>query len=343
MSYAAGRREDREGSGSGLRRVSAVRHRQLHLPRRLPAVRRRRRHGASQQHRGHRPRPARANALGTASHEFFHCWNVERIRPQGLEPFNFEEANLTDSLWVAEGFTQYYGSLIMGRAGLADVKRTVAGMGSLANEVINGSGRAVPIAGGDEPAWRRSSTPARSIDPTNFNTTFISYYSYGGAVALGLDLSLRDKTERQGDARRLHARDVEGVRQTRRAAARPRRQAVHAHRHSRSTRGRVGRSRVRGRLLHPLHGRPRGRGLRAAAAARRGRPARAQPGPRLGRRDLAGAGAAVAKSAISSRPARRPTTPASSRTIRSSISTARRWRRCRSFSPRSAGTSPATR
>ena len=49
------------------------------------------------------------NGLGTASHEFFHAWNVERIRPQGLEPFNYEEANMTDSLWVAEGFTQYYG------------------------------------------------------------------------------------------------------------------------------------------------------------------------------------------------------------------------------------------
>jgi predicted metalloprotease with PDZ domain len=133
------------------------------------------------------------NALGTASHEFFHCWNVERIRPQGLEPFDFEEANLTDSLWVAEGFTQYYGSLIMGRTGLADVKRTVAGMGSLADAVITGSGRQLR-----SPVEMSHMAPfvdaARSIDRTNFNTTFISYYTYGGAVALGLDLSLRDKT-----------------------------------------------------------------------------------------------------------------------------------------------------
>ena len=55
------------------------------------------------------PAASLGNALSTASHEFFHCWNVERIRPQGLEPFNFEEANMTDSLWLAEGFTQYYG------------------------------------------------------------------------------------------------------------------------------------------------------------------------------------------------------------------------------------------
>jgi len=133
------------------------------------------------------------NGLGTASHEFFHAWNVERIRPQGLEPFNYEEANLTDSLWVAEGFTQYYGSLIMGRAGLSDVKRSVAGMAGLATAVINGPGRQFR-----SPVEMSHLAPftdaARSVDPTNFSTTFISYYTYGGAVALGLDLSLRDKT-----------------------------------------------------------------------------------------------------------------------------------------------------
>jgi len=133
------------------------------------------------------------SGLGTASHEFFHAWNVERIRPQGLEPFNYEEANLTDSLWVAEGFTQYYGSLIMGRAGLSDVKRTVAGMGSLANAVINGSGRQFRSAV-EMSHMAPFTDAARAVDPTNFSSTFISYYTYGGAIALGLDLSLRDKT-----------------------------------------------------------------------------------------------------------------------------------------------------
>lgn len=133
------------------------------------------------------------NGLGTVSHEFFHCWNVERIRPQGLEPFNFEEANLTDSLWVAEGFTQYYGSLIMGRAGVADAKNTVRGMGSLANEVINEPGRQFRSAV-EMSHMAPFVDAARAIDRTNFDTTFISYYTYGGAVALGLDLSLRDKS-----------------------------------------------------------------------------------------------------------------------------------------------------
>ena len=134
------------------------------------------------------------SGLGTASHEFFHAWNVERIRPKGLEPFNYEEANLTDSLWVAEGFTQYYGSLIMARAGLADAARTVRGMGNLADSVINDSGRQFrsPVEMSHHAPFTDA---ARSVDPTNFGITFISYYTYGGAVALGLDLTLRDRTD----------------------------------------------------------------------------------------------------------------------------------------------------
>ena len=134
------------------------------------------------------------SGLGTASHEFFHCWNVERIRPQGLEPFNFEEANLTDSLWVAEGFTQYYGSLIMGRAGLAQIGATVRGMGNVADSVINGSGRQFrsPVEMSHHAPFTDA---ARAVDPTNFGITFISYYTYGAGVALGLDLTLRDRTD----------------------------------------------------------------------------------------------------------------------------------------------------
>src|SRR5262249_37596254 len=54
---------------------------------------------------------ARLDLLDTVAHEFFHCWNVERIRPKGLEPFDFERPNLSGELWLAEGFTQYYGPL----------------------------------------------------------------------------------------------------------------------------------------------------------------------------------------------------------------------------------------
>ena len=57
--------------------------------------------------------------LDTVAHEFFHGWNVERIRPRSLEPFDFERANMSGELWLGEGFTQYYGPLMLSRAGLA--------------------------------------------------------------------------------------------------------------------------------------------------------------------------------------------------------------------------------
>jgi predicted metalloprotease with PDZ domain len=118
---------------------------------------------------------------------------VERIRPQGLEPFNFEEANMTDSLWLAEGFTQYYGPLIMARAGLLDAAQAVGQEGRLANAVVNGSGRQFRSAV-DMSRMAPFVDAARAVDRTNFSTTFISYYTYGGAIALGLDLTLRDRT-----------------------------------------------------------------------------------------------------------------------------------------------------
>ena len=66
-------------------------------------------------------RANRAGLLATVSHEFFHSWNVERIRPKSLEPFNFDEANMSGELWLAEGFTNYYGPLALQRAGLTQL------------------------------------------------------------------------------------------------------------------------------------------------------------------------------------------------------------------------------
>jgi len=131
--------------------------------------------------------------LGTVSHEFFHAWNVERIRPKSLEPFNFEAANISGELWLAEGFTQYYGSLIMARTGLSQADRTITSFGGTANAVINGTGRQFrsPV---EMSEWAAFSDAARSVDETNQSYTFISYYTYGAAVALALDLSLRDRS-----------------------------------------------------------------------------------------------------------------------------------------------------
>ena len=65
---------------------------------------------------------SRLDLLDTVAHEFFHVWNVERIRPKSLEPFNLEEANMSGELWFAEGFTSYYGPLTLKRAGLTTLR-----------------------------------------------------------------------------------------------------------------------------------------------------------------------------------------------------------------------------
>ncbi|MCK5443593.1 MAG: M61 family metallopeptidase [Maribacter sp.] len=130
--------------------------------------------------------------IGTVSHEFFHAWNVERIRPKSLEPFNFEEANMSGELWFAEGFTSYYTNLILCRAKLISPKQYVEGLGGTFNYVWNSPGRRFfsPI----EMSYQAPFVDAaRSVDPVNRDNTFISYYSYGSALGLALDLSLRQK------------------------------------------------------------------------------------------------------------------------------------------------------
>ena len=136
----------------------------------------------------------RENLLDTVAHEFFHCWNVERIRPKGLEPFDFDRANLSGELWLAEGFTQYYGPLAMQRAQLVDVASTGRTFGRLIESVALASGHLVRSA---EEMSRMAPfiDGGRSIDRTNWSTTVISYYPYGGAIALALDLTLRDRTD----------------------------------------------------------------------------------------------------------------------------------------------------
>jgi predicted metalloprotease with PDZ domain len=130
----------------------------------------------------------RSRALGTISHEFFHNWNVRRIRPVGLEPFDFTRANITCCLWVAEGFTQYYGPLLLYRAGLSQNAPVFP-----PGQVINGSGRTVRSAV-EMSEFAPFADGFTSSDPTDRNRTFISYYTYGSAIAMALDLSLREKS-----------------------------------------------------------------------------------------------------------------------------------------------------
>lgn len=126
------------------------------------------------------------------AHEFFHCWNVERIRPKTLEPFNFEKSNMSNELWCAEGFTQYYGGLLFVRAGLSKDTAYKSVLAGLINSKLNTPGATLytPIQASNEAVFTDA---GRSIDPTNFPNIFTSYYTYGGALALALDLTLRQQ------------------------------------------------------------------------------------------------------------------------------------------------------
>jgi predicted metalloprotease with PDZ domain len=135
----------------------------------------------------------RLGLLGTVAHEFFHGWNVERIRPRALEPFNFDDANMSGELWLAEGFTNYYGPLTLMRTGIFQLQNFIDELGDTVNEVLNSPGRAIHTA--EEMSQMAPFVDAAtSIDRTNFDNTFISYYTWGEAIAAGLDLTLRDRS-----------------------------------------------------------------------------------------------------------------------------------------------------
>lgn len=132
--------------------------------------------------------------LSTVAHEFFHSWNVERIRPASLEPFRLDAPNPSGELWFAEGFTSYYGPLTMRRTGLWGVQDFAGRIGHTLDLVLRSPARKYRSAEDvsrlaqfvDQAAWS---------DVTNFDNHFVSYYDWGAMIGLGLDLSLRARTE----------------------------------------------------------------------------------------------------------------------------------------------------
>ena len=90
--------------------------------------------------------------IGTLSHEFFHCWNVERIRPASLEPFEFDHANRSGELWFAEGFTSYFDDLVLTRAGIITPEEYADNLTGQLNYVLNSPGRDHRGADRHEPA-----------------------------------------------------------------------------------------------------------------------------------------------------------------------------------------------
>jgi predicted metalloprotease with PDZ domain len=136
----------------------------------------------------------RVGALSTVAHEFFHSWNVERIRPKSLEPFNLEDTNTTGELWFAEGFTNYYEALIMARTGFGGAADFASNIGGIIDTVVNSPARKHRSA---EDMSRMATVVdgAASRDRNNWDNTYISYYTWGAAIAVGLDLSLRERSQ----------------------------------------------------------------------------------------------------------------------------------------------------
>lgn len=130
--------------------------------------------------------------LGTLSHEFFHSWNGERIRPMQLEPFDFERANMSANLWFFEGFTSYYTPLAIRRAGEMSVEEYAEAIVRSISMVSLNPGRKFASSEGMS-MQAPFVDAATSIDPANFANTHISYYAYGAALGLALDLTMRER------------------------------------------------------------------------------------------------------------------------------------------------------
>jgi predicted metalloprotease with PDZ domain len=128
--------------------------------------------------------------ISTAAHEYFHVWNVKRVRPAALGPFDYTREQFQPSLWVAEGWTQYYGNAALGRSGVVGRPDFYRSMASLVWQNLTAPGRkevSARMASFHAPFW----DGAVQQQPTNGQNTFFSYYTKGAGVALYLDLYLR--------------------------------------------------------------------------------------------------------------------------------------------------------
>ncbi|PSO86741.1 MAG: peptidase M61 [Cyanobacteria bacterium QS_3_48_167] len=140
---------------------------------------------------GFRARDKYNRFMQLVAHEFFHLWNVKRIRPEALETFDYEQENYTTSLWFCEGTTSYYDGLIPLRAGIYDAKAFLEGLSKDITRFQTTPGRKVqPLSESSFDAWiklyRRDA---------NSDNNQISYYLKGAMVSLLLDLLIRARHE----------------------------------------------------------------------------------------------------------------------------------------------------
>lgn len=129
--------------------------------------------------------------LGLISHEYFHTWNVKRIKPQAFAPYQLREESYTRLLWVFEGLTSYYDDLLALRSGVFSVQDYLRALGKTITQVLNNSGRHhQSLESSSFFAW----TKYYKQDENSPNS-IVSYYTKGALVGLCLDLSIRLKSK----------------------------------------------------------------------------------------------------------------------------------------------------
>jgi predicted metalloprotease with PDZ domain len=128
--------------------------------------------------------------LGLCSHEYFHTWNVKRIKPAVFAPYDLSQENYTPLLWLFEGFTSYYDDLTLVRTGLIEQHTYLGLLAKTINAVLKGSGRLKQsVAESSFDAWTKYYR-----QDENASNAIVSYYQKGSLVALWFDLLIRAQT-----------------------------------------------------------------------------------------------------------------------------------------------------
>jgi predicted metalloprotease with PDZ domain len=137
-----------------------------------------------------RTRGAYMGWLGTLAHEYFHAWNVKRLRPVELGPFDYENENYVKTLWVAEGFTDYYADILPRRGAVSTREEFLDGLSGHIEQVQVTPGRLVtPVDMASFDTWIKQYRP----DENTANTS-VNYYPKGAVIAFLLDAKIRKAT-----------------------------------------------------------------------------------------------------------------------------------------------------
>jgi predicted metalloprotease with PDZ domain len=134
------------------------------------------------------------SGVGSAAHEYFHVWNVKRVRPALLGPFDYTAERYEPSLWVAEGWTEYYGQVALHRSGITNENEMLTSAAQIAQWNLTAPGRkevSPRMASFEAPFW----DGATDNQPSNGSMVWLDYYTQGAGRALYLDLFIRERTD----------------------------------------------------------------------------------------------------------------------------------------------------